>query len=521
MKSKFDVMLEYAGWPTVLVEESGELAYANEAAAEVFGPAIKEARTPLAGFWSAENPESVPQFLSRLDRTNTAVKPLRLQVKEGKSSLFKAYIRPHTREGKRCYIMQLFSHHAPAAHLKSLPAAPSPSPAPAPGVPTPIPVPPAVEVGAAQRQKLDCAMQLIRSVVLDFNNALTTILGHTSLLLGNLEANHPWRRSLLDIEKSAERAAEIANDLAAFSRPEKESRAGSAGNLNDLLRRTIDLAHAPGDLALEWRLQLEPKPLAAVFDEAKMQQVFLKIFENSIQACRAPARIAVSTRNTVIDTPTQDGIATVAPGHYLCIDVADNGNGIAPDVLPRIFEPFFTTKPNHRGLGLAWVYGVVTNHGGSVTVSSRPGAETLVRIYLPAIKKYAREKPVGGEDLSGHQTVLCVDDEPLVLSLAELVLSSQGYRVITATSGEKALEAIGQRTGPIELVISDLVMPGMGGREFIERAQRLLPGARFLRCSGYARASGGEEDEGFLRKPFTSQELLSAAKRALAVEGGS
>ena len=519
MKSKFDLMLDYAGWPALLVEETAAIRYANQAAAEVLGPSVKIDNPQLASLWSPDNPESPAQFLARLDRANTSVKPLRFQVKGGTSVLFKAYICPLTREGQRCFMFQLFSEPAHAAspvapHALLANDAP-PASAAAPPAPSPPP-PPAVEGGAAQKQKLDCAMQLIRSVVLDFNNALTSILGHTSLILSKMDGKDPWRNSLLEIEKSAEKAAEITNDLGAFSRQEKEPRATATGNINELLRRTMDLVQAPGELPLVWDLQLEPKPYAASFDEAKMQQAFLKVFENSIQAARSPARVTVGTRNVVVSALLRDGIATVAPGYYLCIDITDNGTGITPEILPRIFEPFFTTKPGHRGLGLAWVYGVVTNHGGSVTVSSDPGRNTTVRLYLPAVKTFARENQSKNEDLTGHQAILMVDDEPLVLNLAELVLSSFGYRVITAASGEKGLEAITHSTGPIDLVISDLVMPAMGGREFIERAQRLLPKARFMRCSGYARPANQEEDETYLRKPFTSQELLQAVKRVLS-----
>jgi two-component system, cell cycle sensor histidine kinase and response regulator CckA len=518
MKSKFDQMLEFAGWPAILVTENGEIQYANAAAGELFGPPIKTGAPGLDSIWSPDNPESPAQFIARLDRAKTSVKPLRCRIKSGSSTLFKSYICPLTRERHPCFIFQLFSEPAANSAATAPPAMSLGAPAPAtdspPAQPAPPPAP--VDMPSAQKQKLDCALQLIRSVVLDFNNSLTSILGHTSLILSKMEEKHPLRKSLIEIEKSAEKAAETVNDLSAFSRQDKEHRATTNDNVNELLRRTMDLVQAPSELQLEWRLQLEPKPYAAIFDEAKMQQAFLKIFENSVQSARSPALITVATRNLIVTEPLHDGASTVTPGNYLCIDISDNGIGIAPEILPRIFEPFFTTKQNHRGLGLAWVYGVVTNHRGSVTVSSQPGQDTTVRIYLPANKEFARDRNLKDADLGGHETILVVDDETLVLNLCELVLSSYGYRVITATSGEKAIEIIGQTQNRIEVVISDLVMPGMSGREFLEKARRLLPQARFMRCSGYVHSPSQEENETFLRKPYTSHELLQAVRRVCA-----
>jgi len=214
--------------------------------------------------------------------------------------------------------------------------------------------------------------------------------------------------------------------------------------------------------------------------------------------------------------PLRDGSVTVAPGRYVCVEVFDNGCGIAPDVLPRVFEPFFSTKPGHRGLGLAWVYGIVTNHGGNVEVSSRLGEGTMVRLYLPAEKKIVRDSGASGDDLRGDQTILMVDDEELLLTMGQMLLSEFGYRVLTANSGEKALDIIA-RSGPrIDLVITDVVMPGMSGRELIERLRQLAPQLRVMSVSGYIRRASEGGGEIHLQKPFTSQELLRKVKSALS-----
>ena len=167
----------------------------------------------------------------------------------------------------------------------------------------------------------------------------------------------------------------------------------------------------------------------------------------------------------------------LAAGAYVCVEISDNGCGIEPEVLPRVFEPFFTTKrgASHRGLGLAWVYGIVTNHGGGVAVSSQPGTGTSVRVYLPAEKRIVRDDGVTSGDLSGSQTILMVDDEDLLLTMGKTILSAYGYRVLTANGGQKALEILSQKDTSVDLVITDLVMPAMSGRELVEHIRKLSP----------------------------------------------
>ena len=194
---------------------------------------------------------------------------------------------------------------------------------------------------------------------LDFNNALTSILGHTSLLLGKAEAGHPWRRSLLDVEKSAERAAEISNELADVQPPGNGNARAPPGNLNMVVSRYVDFFRNASGAAIVWKLQLESGLFAARFDEAKLQQALTKVLENAVEAMTGGGQVTVQTRNLELTATMQDGGAQLAAGTYVCVEIADNGAGIGPDVLPRVFEPFYTTKgANHRGLGLALAYGM-------------------------------------------------------------------------------------------------------------------------------------------------------------------
>jgi CheY-like chemotaxis protein len=199
------------------------------------------------------------------------------------------------------------------------------------------------------------------------------------------------------------------------------------------------------------------------------------------------------------------------------VEIADSGCGISPEALPRIFEPFFTTKPKtaHRGVGLAWVYGVVTNHGGVVAVSSRVGQGTSLRVYLPALEKVARGLGGKGDDLRGSESILLVDDEESLLTLGQRVLSSYGYAVQTAPTPQRAIQIMSDEPWRIDLVITDLVMPQMGGRQLVEKLRDISTRFRVLYASGYARPSRGDDQALYLQKPFGSQELLRKVREAL------
>jgi nitrogen-specific signal transduction histidine kinase/CheY-like chemotaxis protein len=541
MKPDVSFVLEQATWPALLVERDGTIRRANPAAALLFGDALRVRAPKLDALWAAGNPLTPQQLIGRTGGEFPGVEPITLKLPQGEAQPFRARLCEVTRAGHTYCLVQL--DDAAGGSLVVVRPPPPPAPSPPPPAPTPAPLlpqpnPPSAEAlpppraghptpagtghpepdhGTAQKQKLECALQLAQTVALDFNNVLTSILGHVSLVLSKMEPQNPWRDSLLEIEKSAERAAEIAYDLAAFSRQEKETADKQAGNLNDLLRRTVNLFQQSAGKT-GWTLELEHQVYAVRFDEAKIQQAFVKIIENAVQALGANGQIRVRSRNVTFSEATKDGTTQIPAGAYVCVEIVDNGEGIAPAVLPRIFEPFFTTRkaPQHRGLGLAWVYGIVTNHGGSVAVSSRLGQGTEVRIYLPAQRRVVQDRQFKAEELTGNQTILMVDDEELVLTLGQTILSSFGYRVLTANGGAKALEILASSRETIHLVITDLVMPGMSGRELVERIKAQAPQVKVVCTSGYVRsANGGEEDASFLRKPFTSQALLRKVKQAL------
>jgi two-component system, cell cycle sensor histidine kinase and response regulator CckA len=488
MKPEFVFCLENASWPALLVDVTATVRKASAGAKSLFGGSVEAEPTLAGSIWAKENEGTAEQFITRLQRTPTQSAVLKLRLKDGTVGAFNTWIT-RTETGAGSYYILQFFKNGPGETTENL--------------------------ASAQKQKLECALQLTRTVALDFNNALTTILGHASLLLSKLETAHPWRTSLVEIEKSAEKAAEIAHDLAAFSRQDKDAKAQQAGNLNELVRRTVDLFRNTNGQEINWHVEFEDRLFTTSFDEAKMQQAFVKILENAGQALNGFGKVVVITRNHEFTEQFEEGSIRLAPGNYVCVEFSDSGPGIAADVLPRIFEPFFTTKggPNHRGLGLAWVYGIVTNHGGSVGVASEVGKGTSVRVYLPAQKKVVKDRSHKVDDFTGNQTVLMIDDEDLLLTMGETVLSSYGYRVLTANSGQKALDLFYKCSKEIDLVITDLVMPQMSGREVIERLREHTPDVKIICASGFIRTGADDEDH-YLQKPFTSQDLLRKVKQA-------
>ncbi len=496
MISKTFAAFENAVWPVVLADGDGVIRAANGAACTAFGDRLAAGRATLERLWSADGTDDGLAFLVELCGGGSHTASLRF----------------HCGAEVRTFTVTGLAGEENGIHLRLLQLFPEPE-RPA----APPPRSDTAEQSAAQKQKLDCALQLTRNVALDFNNALTSILGHTSLLLSQVPAGNAWRGSLLEIEKSAEKAAEIAHDLAVFSRQEKDQRTQQAGNLNQLLRRSVELFKTPALSQMGWKLRLDSRLYTAKFDEAKLQQAFVKILENASQAVAKDGHIMVLTSNKDVTEPTQIGSVNLPPGSYVTVEIWDNGCGIPAEILPRIIEPFFTTKHGHRGLGLAWAYGIISNHGGHLGVTSELGKGTSVVVYLPAQAKIITEVLLQENELRGTQTILMVDDEDLLLTMGQMILSAYDYRVLTANNGRKALEILADNANKIDLVITDLVMPNMSGRELIEQIRQVAPEMRTICSSGYVRANANEEEEdAYLQKPFTSHDLLSKVKQALA-----
>ena len=499
MKPEVVFGLENAVWPALLMNASGAVLLVNTAAKNIFGAALNGNPAQLTSIWVAENGSSPVEFLARWEAKPVGQMFLKFRVTGGAAKEFSMLLCQFAGDGNKWFVLQFLPPAQNSAEAKSLPATPTGD--------------------AALKQKLDCVLQLARTVSLDFNNALTGVLAHTSLLLGKAETNHPWRRSLMEVEKSASRAAEIASELALFSRQEKESRKAPAGNLNAVTGRCVEFFRNSHGARFTWSETFERGLFEARFDEAKVQQALTKILENAVEAfdAKVAGKISVTTRNVELTEATQDRNVRLAAGTYVCVEISDRGAGIEAEALPRIFEPFFTTKkPPHRGLGLALVYGIITNHGGGVAISSQPGMGTSARVYLPAERSVIHDS-TGDTDLHGSGTILVVDDESLLLTMAETILTEFGYKVLTANSGQKALDILTHPLNRIDLIVTDLVMPGMGGRELIEKIRQQGFAQPILCTSGYVMPDDHKQGvASYLQKPFTSSSLLGKVKTALA-----
>ena len=500
MSSEIVFGLESAAWPALLVDTRGSVMRANASALGVFGPVLNGALPPLSSIWLPDNNDTAEQFLSRWEQTSLPTAQLKFKTANGAAS-FLTSICLFTKDGRQWFVLQMLPAVAPSAS-PALPAKNGSGPSDA-------------DAALIHKQKLDCALQLARTVSLDFNNALTSVLGHTSLLLSKAEPGHPWRNSLLEVEKSAAHAAEISNELGMFSQQEKQTHRVPPGNLNAVITRCVEFFKNNQGGKIAWNLNLEKELFASRFEEAKVQQALTKVLENSVEAVNGSGQILVKTRNVELTTPAQDCNVKLPAGAHVCVEITDNGAGIDAVNLPRIFEPFFTTKKApHRGLGLALVYGIVSNHGGGVAISSEPGKGTAARVYFPA-EKQTISQDTATENYQGTESILVVDDENFILTMAETILSEYGYKVVTVNNGPKALALLGRDDLKVDLLVTDLVMPAMGGRELIERARQLQPGLKILCMSGGLLSPEQQAGMAYLQKPFSSRDLLAKARNVL------
>lgn len=501
MKSEDVYGLENAGWPALVLDSGGTVRGCNQSAVAWFGAGVAKGSAPIYKLVAEEDAGKASKLLLSGEPASTPIQSIRFRAKDGKLESRRPIVCTLGVNGSSRFLIQLLPDAAASAEK--------------PGAAE-------REPNAGLKHKLDCALQLARTVSLDFNNALTSILGHTSLFLAKTEADHPWRKLLVEVEKSAMRAAEISCELAAYSSQGKDKEEAANGDLNQLLRRSVESFQKqpqPGTVPVQWQLYLDAGLWACRFDERRLEQALAKVIENAIESFRTDGTISVTTRNLELNGPTQDRSAHLSPGAYVCCEIRDNGCGIEADVMPRIFEPFFTTKKGakHRGLGLAWVYGVLSNQAGGVAISSKPNEGTSVRIYLPAEKRIVNPGGGQGKELDGNATVLMVDDEELLLAMGQNILSSFGYKVLTAVSGHRALEILSQKNTQVDLLLTDLVMPVMSGRELVEQVQQKWPSTRILCTSGYFLPANQQPNGAFLQKPFTTQELLGKVKSALAI----
>ena len=378
-----------------------------------------------------------------------------------------------------------------------------------------------LEAELRQAQKMEAIGRLAGGIAHDFNNLLTIIQGRSHLLLRRVEADDPRRRHLDLIRQTAEQAATLTQQLLAFSRKQSpEPRvldlsavaAGMAPMLRRLIGETIELAVAPRT------------PLGRVkADPGQLEQVILNLAINARDAMPRGGRLTIETEDVELDAAYTARHVGVRPGAYVMLAVTDTGIGMDAATQARLFEPFFTTKPAGQGtgLGLATVYTIVKQSGGGIWVYSEVGRGTTFKVYLPRVDAVAsRAEParLAEPPPRGSETVLLVEDEAGLRDLAREVLEGHGYRVLTGRHGGDALLVAEQQAEPIHLLVTDMVMPQLNGRELAGRLLATRPGLRVLYMSGYADAAItrlAALDGPFVQKPFPPDTLLRKVREAL------
>jgi len=374
-----------------------------------------------------------------------------------------------------------------------------------------------------QSQKMDAIGRLAGGVAHDFNNLLTVILGYTEQMLERLGSQEPMRTAAHEIQNAAERAAALTRQLLAFSR--KQVLEPRMLDLNAVLNGTSGLLRRLIGEDVRLDVKLEPQLGRVLADEHQLQQVIMNLAINARDAMPQGGRLTLTTANVTLDESYAQQHLPLGPGEYVLLTVADTGIGMDPATKARAFEPFFTTKEAGKGtgLGLATVYGIIQQSGGHIWVYSEPGHGTVFKIYLPrldAATVAGELRPAQGGALGGEETVLLVEDEVSVRELLRDTLERHGYRVLAAGSGEQAMERATSYHGPIHLLVSDVVMPGIGGPELASRLEPLHPELRVLHISGYAddailRHGVSEGTTAFLQKPFTPEALVRKMREVL------
>jgi two-component system cell cycle sensor histidine kinase/response regulator CckA len=376
-----------------------------------------------------------------------------------------------------------------------------------------------LEAQLAHTTKMESIGRLAGGIAHDFNNLLTAILGYVDLMQGSLSEQDPIARHALQIRRSAERASLLTRQLLAFSR--KQFLQPRIIDLNAVVEESNQMLRRLISEHIELSASLDPRLLRIKVDPAQLQQVLLNLAVNARDAMPKGGTLGIVTANVDLPARALGGAPDFEAGPYVMLAVSDTGVGMDTTTRARIFEPFFTTKRigEGTGLGLSTVYGIVRQSGGHIQVDSERGRGTRFTIYFPAVSDAAeapRPETVLTDGPIGRETLLLVEDDAMVRSLAMEALKLKGYRVLDAGDGREALR-LAQGAGDIDLLITDVVMPRMTGRELADKLRTTAPLLRVLFMSGYPGSLGEQlgRNVDLLEKPFTSLTLVSRVRQAL------
>ncbi|TET94512.1 MAG: PAS domain S-box protein [Desulfobacteraceae bacterium] len=380
-----------------------------------------------------------------------------------------------------------------------------------------------LEAQLQQAQKMEAIGTLAGGIAHDFNNMLQAISGYTQILLMGKKASDPDYEKLEAIEKSAQRASDLTKRLLIFSR-KVESKLRPVGlnqeieQVSKMLERTI-----PKMINIELHLAENLKIINA--DPAQIEQIMMNLGVNARDAMPDGGRLIFETENVILDEQYCKIHLGARPGKYVKLSISDTGHGMDREILSHIFEPFYTTKETGKGtgLGLAMVYGIVKNHDGYIMCYSEPGEGTTFKIYFPIIEKEIKTMESKEEKVpikGGSETILLVDDEEAIRELGEDIFTRFGYTVLMASDGESALEIYSEKKEEINLVILDIIMPGIGGRRCLEKLLKMNPRVKVIIASGYSINGPTKEvleagAKGFISKPYDMRGMLKTVRKIL------
>jgi signal transduction histidine kinase len=375
-------------------------------------------------------------------------------------------------------------------------------------------------------QKMDALGRVAAGVAHDFNNLVTVIGGFTSLIVRSVQDKPQLHAHAEEVGRAAERAAVLIRQLLLFSR--KERTQPTVISADDLLAGMVGMLRRLLGAEIELEARTNAGQAFVAGDRGQLEQVLLNLAVNARDAMPHGGRLILKTETTVLDPAAADALA-LEPGPYVLLRVTDTGVGMDARTRAHLFEPFFTTKPPGQGtgLGLATCYGIVSESRGRIDVWSEVGSGSIFTVYLPSVAPGSKEPsivPAPVVDSAAGETILLVEDDAGLRSLAKTVLEDAGYAVLDARFGDEALWVADRHEGPIHLLLTDGVMPVMSGRELAERLLALHPEATVVYMSGYQRESlpgAPPPEDAFLAKPFTPETLVRKVRTALIARPAS
>ena len=374
-----------------------------------------------------------------------------------------------------------------------------------------------------QSQKMEAIGQLAGGIAHDFNNLLGVIIGYSELILSQVAQDSETHKHAGEIMRAGERAASLTRQLLAFSR--KQVLEPKLLNLNTVVVEVERMLQRMIGEDIRIEISLDPTLSYVKADPAHIEQVIVNLAVNARDAMPKGGTLTIETSNVELDEAYARLHPPTIPGRFAMLAVSDNGSGMDSKTQARIFEPFFTTKAVGKGtgLGLSIVYGVVKQSGGSIAVHSELGQGTMFKIYLPEANEAPainESRPADAAEYRGSETILLVEDAAPLGELSRTILQSHGYKVLSAEDGFEALRIAGQHRGPIQLLLTDVVMPGMSGSELADRLARLRPEMKVLYMSGYTddtitRYGVLAPNLAMLQKPFTQKALIHRVRTVL------